>query len=89
MESMSTLTINVSAEVERRIDELARRKGRPKDEFVLEAILQYLTDQEDVELARRRLAEPGRRKTLEELEKELGLDGRIHAGRRARLQAAR
>ena len=75
MDSMSTLTINVSAEVERRIDDLARRHGRPKDEFVLEAILQYLTDQEDVELARRRLAEPGQRKTLEELEKELGLDG--------------
>jgi RHH-type rel operon transcriptional repressor/antitoxin RelB len=75
MVSMSTLTINVSAEVERRIDELARRYGRPKDEFVLEAILQYLADQEDVELAHRRLAEPGQRKTLAELEHELGLDG--------------
>jgi RHH-type rel operon transcriptional repressor/antitoxin RelB len=75
MDVMSTLTINVSAEVERRIDELARRNGRPRDEFVLEAILQYLTDQEDVELARRRLAETGRRKTLAELEKELGLEG--------------
>lgn len=75
MVSMSTLTINVSTEVERRIDELARRHGRPKDEFVLEAILQYLTDQEDVELARRRLDEPGQRKTLAELERELGLDG--------------
>jgi RHH-type rel operon transcriptional repressor/antitoxin RelB len=74
MVSMSTLTINVSADVERRIDELARRYGRPKDEFVLEAILQYLADQEDVELARRRLAEPGQRKTLAELEQELGLD---------------
>lgn len=72
---MSTLTINVSAEVERRIDELARKHGRRKDEFVLEAILQYLADQDDVELARHRLAEPGRRKTLSELEKELGLDG--------------
>jgi RHH-type transcriptional regulator, rel operon repressor / antitoxin RelB len=75
MDSMSTLTINVSAEVERRIDELARKHGRRKDEFVLEAILQYLADQDDVELARHRLAEPGRRKTLFELEKELGLDG--------------
>jgi RHH-type rel operon transcriptional repressor/antitoxin RelB len=75
MDFMSTLTINLSAEVERRIEELARRHGRPKDEFVLEAILQYLADQEDVELARRRLAEPGQRKTLQELEKELGLDG--------------
>lgn len=74
MVSMSTLTINVSADVERRIDELARRYGRPKDEFVLEAILQYLADQDDVELARRRLAEPGQRKTLAELEQELGLD---------------
>ena len=58
-----------------RIEDLARRHGRPKDEFILEAILQYLADQEDVELARRRLAEPGQRKTLQELEKELGLDG--------------
>ena len=72
---MSTLSINLSAEVERRIEELARRHGRPKDEFILEAILQYLADQEDVELAHRRLAEPGPRKTLQELEKELGLEG--------------
>jgi RHH-type rel operon transcriptional repressor/antitoxin RelB len=68
------LTINLSPEAERRIEELARKRGRPKDEFVLEAILQYLSDQEDVELARRRLAEPGPRKTLQELESELGLD---------------
>jgi len=68
------MTINLSPEAERRIEELARKRGRPKDEFILEAILQYLADQEDVELARRRLAEPGRRKTLQELESELGLD---------------
>ena len=68
------MTVNLSPEAERRIEELARKCGRPKDELVLEAVLQYLADQDDLELARRRLAEPGRRKTLQELEHELGLD---------------
>ncbi len=68
------MTINLSPEDERRIEELARKRGRPKDEFIREAILQYLADQDDIELARLRLAEPGRRRTLQELESELGLD---------------
>jgi RHH-type transcriptional regulator, rel operon repressor / antitoxin RelB len=75
MECMSTITIDLSPDVERRLEQLARQRGRPKDEFVREALLQFLADQEDVELARSRLAEPGRRKTLQELERELDLDG--------------
>lgn len=74
MERMSIITIDLSPEVARRLERLARERGRPKDEFVREALLQFLADQEDLELASERLAEPGRRKTLDELERELGLD---------------
>ena len=71
------LAIRLPAEVENRLDALARRTGRTKTFYAREAILEHLGDLEDLYLAEQRLIEirAGRSKThtLEEVERSLGL----------------
>ena len=72
------LAIRLPAEIEKRLDTLAKATGRSKSFYVREAILEHLADLEDVYLAEKRLeslrAGRSRSYTLDEVEKRLGLE---------------
>jgi RHH-type transcriptional regulator, rel operon repressor / antitoxin RelB len=65
------LALRLPAQIEKRLDALAKKTGRSKSFYAREAILRHLEDLEDYHLARRRLARKAPRVTLEELEREL------------------
>jgi RHH-type rel operon transcriptional repressor/antitoxin RelB len=71
------LAIRLPAEVESRLDALAKATGRTKTFYAREAILEYLDDLEDIYLAEQRLADirAGRSRlhSLDEVERDLGL----------------
>jgi RHH-type rel operon transcriptional repressor/antitoxin RelB len=71
------LAIRLPAEIERRLEELARKTGRTKTYYARAAILEHLDDLEDVHLAERRYAAliAGKSQTtsLDDLERALGL----------------
>ena len=67
------LAVRLPPEIEKRLDDLARRTGRTKTFYARAAILAYIEDSEDAYLAQARLERGGPRVTLEELERELGL----------------
>ena len=73
------LAIRLSAEVEHRLAELARRTGRSKTFYAREAILEHLDDMEDLYLAEQQMTEirAGQLKTLplEEVMKRYGMEG--------------
>lgn len=66
--------IRLEKELELEIDMLARAKGSNRSAVVREAIVRYLEDNEDLELARQALVEMGGAKSLKDLRKDLGLD---------------
>ncbi len=72
------LSIRIPAEIEARLDVLAKATGRTKSFYAREAIIEYLDDLEDIYLAEKRLEElrAGRSRTftLQEVERELGLE---------------
>lgn len=72
------LAIRLPQEIEQRLAELARRTGRTKTFYAREAILEHLDDLEDLYLAEEVLtrirAGQERTYTLDEVEKELGLE---------------
>jgi RHH-type rel operon transcriptional repressor/antitoxin RelB len=68
------LAIRLDKELEQELDILARAKGSNRSSVVREAIVRYLEDNEDLELAKQALAETGNSKPLSELRKDLGLD---------------
>lgn len=51
------LALRLPAEIEERLDDLARRTGRTKSFYAREAILEHLEDLEDLYLAEQALAE--------------------------------
>jgi RHH-type rel operon transcriptional repressor/antitoxin RelB len=65
------LTVRLPADVEKRLDLLAKRTGRTRNFHVRQAILRHIDDLEDYYLARRRLSRKAARVTLEELEREV------------------
>jgi RHH-type rel operon transcriptional repressor/antitoxin RelB len=71
------LAIRLPAEIERRLEELARKTGRTKTYYARAAILEHLDDLEDVHLAERRYAAliAGKSQTtsLDDVERALGL----------------
>ena len=66
------LTLRLPADIEKRLDSLAKRTGRSKSSYVREAILRHLEDLEDFYLARRRLTRKVGRVSLVDLERRLG-----------------
>ena len=72
------LAIRLPADIEKRLDKLAKRTGRTKTYYAREAILQHLDDLEDIYLAEKRLAaiRAGRSKTIpiEEVMRRHGLE---------------
>ena len=69
------LSVRLEDDLERRLEKLARDTGRSKSYYVREAIQRHLEEMEDRYIAIQRLETPDRRLTLEELERELDLDG--------------
>ena len=69
------LAIRIEKELEQELDLLAKAKGSNRSAVVREAIVRYLEDNEDLELAKKAIAESRGNKTLQDLRKELGLDG--------------
>ena len=78
------LAIRLPADIEKRLDRLAKRTGRTKTWYAREAILNHLEDLEDVYLADKALKaiREGRSRTytLEEVERSLGLDDHLLRG---------
>jgi len=68
------LAIRLEKELEEQIDLLAKVKQSNRSAVVREAVIRYLEDNEDLELARKALAESKGSKSLKELRRELGLD---------------
>jgi len=68
------LAIRLEKELEEELDLLAKSKGSNRSAVIREAIIRYLEDNEDLELAKQVLAERGERKSLKDLRKDLGLD---------------
>ena len=72
------LAIRLPAEIEARLDSLAKSTGRTKTFYAREAILEYLEDMEDLYEAEQRVADikAGRSKTipLEEVMKQYGME---------------
>ena len=73
------LAIRLPAEVESRLDALAKATGRTKTFYAREAILEYLDDLEDLYLAEQRLIDIRTGKTqtvpLDEVMKRHSLEG--------------
>jgi RHH-type rel operon transcriptional repressor/antitoxin RelB len=65
------LTVRLPADIEKRLDLLAKRTGRTKNFYVRQAISRHIEDLEDYYLATRRLSRKAARVTLEELEHEV------------------
>jgi RHH-type transcriptional regulator, rel operon repressor / antitoxin RelB len=72
------LAIRLPANIEKRLDRLAKRTGRTKTYYAREAILKHLEDLEDIYIAEKRLADlrAGRTRTipLEEVMRQHGLN---------------
>jgi RHH-type rel operon transcriptional repressor/antitoxin RelB len=72
------LAIRLPADIESRLDALAKATGRTKTFYAREAILEYLDDLEDIYLAEKRVENirSGRSKTvpLGEVMKRYGMD---------------
>lgn len=67
------LAICLDQEVERRLDQLAKKTGRTKTYYAREAILEHLEDMEDYYLAVEALQQPGKLYAADEAKRELGL----------------
>lgn len=67
------LAIRIDKELEKEIDLLAKALGSNRSAVVREAIIQYLEDNEDLELAKASLSKMSGSKSLKQLRKELGL----------------
>jgi RHH-type rel operon transcriptional repressor/antitoxin RelB len=69
------LAIRLDKELEQAIDMLAEVRGSNRSAVVREAIIRYLEDNEDLDLAKQSLSKTRSTKSLRQLRKELGLDG--------------
>ena len=68
------LAIRLDRELEKELDLLAKTRGSNRSAVVREAIIQYLEDNEDIQLAKESLSQMSSTKSLKQLRKELGLD---------------
>jgi len=70
---LGMLALRLNPEIEKRLDLLAKKTGRTKSFYAREAILEHLQDMEDYYLAAKRLKNPGRIYSAQEIKRELGL----------------
>jgi len=67
------LALRLTPDIEKRLNRLAKKTGRTKSFYAREAIIEHLQDLEDYYLARKRLKNPGRIYSSQEIKRELGL----------------
>ena len=67
------LALRLNPEIEKRLDRLAKRTGRTKSFYAREAIVEHLQDLEDYYLASKRIKNPGRIYSAQEIKRELEL----------------
>ncbi len=66
------LALRLPPDIEKRLDDLAKRTGRTKSYYARQAILEHLDDMEDLALAEERLkSDDGVRIALEDLMREI------------------
>ena len=75
------LGIRLEPELEKRLDRLAKETGRTKSYYAKLAIEQFLEDREDYLLGIAALERMEPRVSLEDVERELGLDRRVSTHR--------
>jgi RHH-type rel operon transcriptional repressor/antitoxin RelB len=63
------LALRLPPEIEKRLDALAEKTGRTKSYYAREAILRHLEDIEDAYTALERLKKPGKRWSLDDIER--------------------
>jgi RHH-type rel operon transcriptional repressor/antitoxin RelB len=68
------LSLRLSDDLETRLAQLAKTTGRTKTFYVKEAIHRYLDEMEDTYIALSRLENPGKRISLDDVEKLLDVD---------------
>jgi len=68
------LAIRLDKEIEEDLDLLANTRGSNRSALVREAILQYLEDNEDLDLLKQARSKTRGSKSLTQLRRELGLD---------------
>ncbi|EFG2885881.1 TraY domain-containing protein [Escherichia coli] len=68
------LALRLPADIEKRLDDLARKTGRSKSFYAREAILEHLDDLEDMYLAQQRLNDNPEFVELEEVMERYGVD---------------
>jgi len=66
--------IRLDTEIEKELDLLAKSRGSNRSAVVREAILKYLEDNEDLDLAKQAQGQMSSSKPLKQMRKELGLD---------------
>ncbi len=66
--------IRLNKEIEKELNMLAKIRGTNRSELVREAIVQYLEDNEDLELAKQAKNSMKSSKSLKQLRIDLGLD---------------
>ncbi len=69
------LNWTVDRDIEARLETLGATTESSKTDLLRKVVLEMLEELEDVRMAEDVLANPGRRYTLEEVEREFGLDG--------------
>jgi RHH-type rel operon transcriptional repressor/antitoxin RelB len=68
------LAIRLDKQLERELDLIAKARRSNRSALVREAIIQFLEDNEDLQLAKESLSKMRSTKSLKQLRKELGLD---------------
>jgi predicted DNA-binding protein len=68
------LTVDLDAELERHLNELARRRGVDTVELIRELVVRLVEEEADLRIARERAENPQRRYSLDELERKYGLE---------------
>lgn len=68
------LALRLPPEIEKRLDDLAKKTGRTKSYYARQAILEYLDDIEDTYLAEHRMRDNPQFVDFDEAMTELGVD---------------
>ncbi len=68
------LAIRLPNEIEKRLENLAKKTGRTKTYYVREAVVSHLEELEDIYLSLNRLEKPAKRWSLNDLENDIDLD---------------
>ncbi len=71
------LALRLPPEIEKRLDDLAKKTGRTKSFYAREAILEHIDDLEDLYLSQQRMADGPEYVSLEELMVKYAIDPKI------------